>query len=161
MRSTLRHAAAAFVVGVAIAIVFDVIVQLLSTSIRLTGGVRPAWWARAAAQSVWLVLGGLLWLAAPLIRGALEGLVPTGDASRRAIWAVVGTAFIALPPLYVAAQLIVLAIQLTLSGTWGSEARIFISGAYYGSVLLSITPWAAAGVILRASARHLASDELE
>jgi hypothetical protein len=70
-------------------------------------------------------------------------------------WALVGTALIVVPPVWIVAELMVLAIQLTLSGTWGSEARIFVSGAYYGTVLLTLTPWVAAGVILRAWAAHL------
>ena len=155
MRTTIRDAAIAFIAGVLIAITFDIVVQFLSTSIRLTGGVRPPLWARASANTVWAVLGGLVWLAAPVLANALEMFVPAHQVSRRSVWAVIGTAFIAVPPLYVLAQLIVLAVQITLSGTWGSESFIFISGAYYGSMLLTITPWMAAGVILRAWASHL------
>ena len=158
MVATLRRAASAFVAGVAIALVFDLVIYFLSSSIRLTGGVRPRWWAHAAAHSVWLAVGGLLWLIAPAIASALDPFAPAAHVSRRTIWAVVGTTFVALPLLYIVAQLIVLAIQLTLSGTWGSEGRIFISGAYYGAVLVSVTPWIAAGVVLRAWARHLAPD---
>ena len=50
MRTTLRDAASAAIAGVAIAIVVDVVLQFLSSSIRLSGGVTPPWWARAAAH---------------------------------------------------------------------------------------------------------------
>jgi hypothetical protein len=155
MRSAIRDAAAACVTAVAIAIAVDVVLQFLTAAMRISGGITPPWWGRAAAHSVWIVLAAFVWLAAPFITTALEPLVPNRAVSRRTIWALVGTALVALPPLHVIAQLAVLAVQLTLSGTWGSESRIFISGAYYGAVMLAMTPWMAAGVILRAWAAHL------
>jgi hypothetical protein len=155
MRSTIRDAALAIVATVAITIAVDLLLQFLTASMRLTGGIRPPWWARAAAESVWIVAGIILWMAAPLIATALEEFVPDARVSRRVTWALVGTALIVVPPVWIVAELMVLAIQLTLSGTWGSEARIFVSGAYYGTVLLTLTPWVAAGVILRAWAAHL------
>ena len=158
MRSTIRDAAAAFVTAVVIAMTFDVLLQLLSSSIRVTGGIGPPWWARAAAHIVWMVAGIMVWLAAPSIASTLDDLTPDAAVSRRTVWAIVGTALMVVPPVWVAAQLVVLAIQLTWSGTWGSEARIFISGAYYGAVFLSITPWVASGVILRAWTRHMVSE---
>jgi hypothetical protein len=155
MRSTLRHAAAAAAAGIVIAIGIDVVLQFLTASIRITGGMRPSWRARAAAHAVWLVLAALVWLAAPLMAASLDDIVPSAGLSRRTVWALVGTAFIALPALQVIAELAVLAGQLTVSGTWASEGFIFISGAYYGTVMLVITPWMAAGAILRAWATHL------
>lgn len=155
MRSTIRDAASAIITGVVIAIALDALLQVLTTSIRISGGPRPPWWARAAAQSVWIVVGIVLWIAAPAIAGTLDHLVPHGDASRRAVWALIGTALIVVPPVWVVAQFAVLAVQLTLAATWDSESSIFMSGAFYGSVLLTITPWMAAGAILRACSTHL------
>lgn len=155
MRPALRDAATAVAAAVIIAIAVDVLLQFLTAAIRISGGITPPWWARAAAHSVWIALAALVWVAAPFITTALEPLAPNAAVSRRTIWALVGTAFVALPPLHVIAGLLVLAVQLTLSGTWGSESRIFISGAYYGAVLLAITPWMAAGMILRGWAAHL------
>ena len=155
MRDTIRDVAAALIAGVVIAILVDGLMQVLTISIRITGGIRPPWWARAAAESVWIAVGVILWLAAPFIANTLAGFVSEIRPSRRALWALVGTALIVVPPAWILGQLVVLAIQLTLSGTWGSESGIFISGAYYGAVLLAITPWIAAGVILRGYATHL------
>lgn len=155
MRSTIRDAASALIAGVVIAIVVDGLLQFFSASIRITGGITPPWWIRAATQSVWIVAGMILWAAAPFIANTLEGFVSDNRPSRRAVWALVGTALIVVPPAWILGQLIVLAVQLTLSGTWGAEGRIFISGAYYGAVLLAITPWIAAGAILRGYATHL------
>jgi hypothetical protein len=155
MRSAIRDAASAIITAVVIAIAVDVLLQFLTTSIRITGGIRPPWWARPAAHSVWIVVGLILWVAAPAIAHTIEDLIPAIGASRPAVWALIGTALLIVPPVWVAAQLAILAVQLTLSATWNSESSIFMSGAYYGSVLLTITPWMAAGAILRAYTTHL------
>jgi hypothetical protein len=69
-----------------------------------------------------------------------------------------GVGMLALPPGHILGQWLVLALQLTISGTWGSEGGIFVSQAYLGAVLLQITPWMAAGAIVRAWAHHMVVD---
>lgn len=155
MRSIIRDAAAAFTSGAVLALVFDALLQLLTSWIRITGGVRPPWWVRTAEGSVWVALGLVLWLAAPVIAEAADRALPRAHLPRRTVWELVGLGLLALPLGHVIGQWIVLALQLTVADTWLSEGRIFLSGAYYGQVLLSVTPWLAAGAILRAWAQHM------
>ena len=159
MQATIRHLATAFIAGAAIAFAADVILQVLSTAVRITDGAGLAWSARAAATGGWLVLGALVWITAPLIAGTLEAF-PTAPAPRRTVWAGVGTALLFLPPLIVAAQLIVAhvivgAFQFAVAGAWSPDSELLISGAFWGAVLMFVTPWMAAGAILRAWAAHL------
>ena len=155
MRVTVRHLAVAFTTGAAIALALDALLQLLTSTIRITGGVRPPWYARVADNSVWIALGLVLWMAAPLLGMWNDDVGSGAQVSRRTVWELIGLAMFTLPPAYLVAQWIVLAVQLTSAGTWLSEGGIFVSGAYYGAVLLSITPWMAAGAVVRGWARHM------
>jgi hypothetical protein len=155
MRATVRHIAAAFTAGAVIALVLDAALQFLTGTMRITGGVRPPWYARVAGNGVWIALGLVLWLGAPLLGEWIDDVVPRAQVSRRTLWQLVGLAMLTLPPAHLLAQWIVLAMQLTSAGTWNSEGGIFVSSAYYGAVLLLITPWMAAGAIVRGWAHHM------
>jgi hypothetical protein len=158
MRGTVRHLAAAFTAGAVIALVLDAVLQFLASTIRITGGVRPPWYARVTENGVWIALGLVFWLAAPLLGEWIDDVVPRAHVSRRTVWAVVGSGMLTLPPAHLLAQWMVLALQLTSAGTWLSEGGIFMSSAYYGAVLLSITPWMAAGAVVRGWAHHMLED---
>ena len=155
MRATVRHLAAAFTTGAVIALVLDAVLQLLTSTIRVTGGVRPPWYARVAENSVWIALGLVLWTAAPLLGEWMDDIVSGARVSRRTAWELIGLAMLTLPPAHLLGQWIVLAVQLSVAGTWLSEGRIFASSAYYGAVLLLITPWMAAGAVVRGWAHHM------
>jgi hypothetical protein len=155
MRTAVRNVATAFTSGAAIALAFDLLLQVLTRTIRFAGGPQPPWWARDAEYIGWIVLGMLLWLTAPVVSAMLDDRVADGYLSRRTLWSIVGTAMLVLPVLLGLAQLAIIAIQLSAGGRWGSEGDIFLSGAYYGAVLVSVTPWIAAGAILRGYASHL------
>lgn len=156
MPATLRHAAAAFTTGAAITLVLDAVLQFLTATIRIAGGVRPPWYARVADNGVWVALGLVLWLASALLAEWIEDdVAPRAELSRRTVWELVGLGMLTLPPAHVLSQWIVLALQLTVAGTWLSEGGSFVSSAYYGAVLLSITPWMAAGTVVRGWARHM------
>jgi hypothetical protein len=155
VRSIIRHTAIAFTTGAAIAVVFDALLQLLTSAIRLSGGIRPPWWARLSERSSWVALGLVLWLAAPLLGEWIDKLVPRARLPRRTIWEMVGIGMLTLPLGHLLGQWIVLVMQLTVAGTWLSEGRILLSSAYYGQVLLSVMPWMAAGAIVRGWAKHL------
>lgn len=159
VRATIRHTALAFTTGAAIALVLDALLQLMTGAVRLSGGVMAPWWVRVAEHSVWIALGLVLWLASPLLGEWIDDVVPGAMVSRRTMWELVGIGMLALPPGHVLGQWIVLAMQLTVAGTWGAEGRIFLSAAYYGNVLLSITPWMAAGAVVRGWAHHMVLDE--
>ena len=152
---TVRHLAAALTTGAAIALVLDAVLQLLTSTIRITGGVRPPWYARVADNSVWIALGLVLWMAAPLLGEWSEDVGSGAQVSRRTVWELIGFAMLTLPPAHLLAQWLVLAAQVTSAGTWLSEGGIFVSSGYYGAVLLSIAPWMAAGAIVRGWARHM------
>jgi hypothetical protein len=158
MRATIRYTATAFTTGAVVALVTDALLQFLTSAIRITGGMTPPWYARIAENSVWIALGLVLWLSSPLLGEWIDHIVPTAHVPKRTVWELVALGMLTLPPGHVLGQWIVLAMQLTLAGTWQSEGRIFLSGAYYGAVLLSITPWMAAGAILRGVAQHLFPD---
>jgi hypothetical protein len=158
MRATIRHTATAFTSGAAIALVVDVLLQLLTGAIRVTGGMMPPWYARVAENSVWMALGLVLWLSYPLLGDWVDHVVPHAHIPRKTVWELVGLGMLTLPLGHILGQWIVLAMQLTVSGSWGSEGRIFLSDAYYGNVLLSITPWMAAGAILRTVAHHMSGE---
>ena len=155
MRAIIRHAAAAFTTGAVIALVLDAVLQFLTATIRIAGGVRPPWYARVADNGVWIALGLVLWLASPLLAGWIEDVAPRAALSRRSVWQLVGLGMLTLPAAYVLSQWIVLALQLTSAGTWLSEGGIFVSSAYYGAVLLAITPWMGAGAVVRGWAQHM------
>jgi hypothetical protein len=158
VRAAIRHAATAFTSAAVIAVVLDVALQLATGAMRLSGGIVRPWWVRVAENSVWIALGLVLWLASPLLGDWIDDVVPRVSVSRRTIWQLIGVGLLALPPGHVLGQWVVLALQLTVAGTWGSEGRIFLSSAYYGNVLLSITPWMAAGAVIRAWASHIIDD---
>jgi hypothetical protein len=158
MRTTIRHTATAFTTGAVIALVVDALLQFLTGAIRITGGMTPPGYARIAENSVWIALGLVLWLAAPLLGEWVDQVVPNARLPKRTVWDLVGIGLLTLPLGHILGQWIVLAMQLTVAGTWGSEGGIFLSSAYYGVVLLSITPWMAAGAIVRAWAHHMVID---
>jgi hypothetical protein len=158
MRAIVRHTANAFTIGAAIALVVDALLQVLTSAVRITAGVTPPWWSRIAENSVWVALGLVLWLCGPLLGEWIDDLIPHSHIPRRTIWELAGIAMLTLPIGHILGQWIVLAMQLTVAGTWGSEGSIFLSNTYYGSVLLSITPWMAAGAIVRAWAHHMVFD---
>lgn len=158
MRVTIRHTAAAFTAGATVALVLDLLLQFAAGAVRLGGGIMRPWWGRVAENSAWIALGLVLWLASPLLGDWIDDFVPRANVSRRTIWELVGIGMLALPPGHVLGQWVVLAMQLTVSGTWAAEGRIFLSSAYYGSVLLSITPWMGAGAVVRAWAHHMVAD---
>ncbi len=158
MRATIRHAATAFTTGAVIALAIDAFLHFLTGAIRLSGGMTPPWYARIAENSVWIALGLVLWLAAPLLGEWVDHVVPNAHLSKRTAWDLVGIGLLTLPLGHVLGQWIVLAMQLTVAGEWGSEGGIFLSGAYYGAVLLAITPWMAAGSVVRAWAHHMVSE---
>jgi hypothetical protein len=155
VRATIRQTAVAFTAGATIALVLDAILQLATAAVRVSGGMMRPWWVRVAEHSVWVALGLVLWLAAPLLGEWLDDVVPRATVSPRAIWELVGIGMLTLPPGHVLGQWIVLALQLTVAGTWSAEGRIFSSPAYYGNVLLSLAPWMAAGAVLRGWAHHM------
>ena len=155
MRATIRHLAAAFTTGAVIALVLDAVLQFLTATIRIAGGIRPPWYARVADNSVWIALGLVLWLASPLLAEWIEEVAPRATLSRRTAWELVGLGMLTLPAAHVLSQWIVLALQLTSTGTWLSEGGIFVSSAYYGAVLLSITPWMGAGAVVHGWAHHM------
>jgi hypothetical protein len=155
MRATIRHLAAAFTTGAVIALVLDAALQFLTATIRITGGVRPPWYARAADNGVWIVLGLVLWVASPLLAEWIDDVAPRAELSRRTVWDLVGLGMLTLPAAYVLSQWIVLALRLTVAGSWLSEGGIFVSSAYYGAVLLSITPWMGAGAVVRGWSQHM------
>lgn len=158
MKKAVRQAATAFTAGAVIALVLDAVLQFATGSIRLIGGMMRPWWVRVMEHGVWVGMGLVLWLASPLIAQPLEDAIGSVRVPRQTIWHVIGVGFIVLPVAHLLGQWMVLAVQFTLSGTWVAEGRIFLSTAYYGNVLLAITPWMGAGAILRGWARHLVSD---
>src|SRR6476620_4487751 len=113
MRAIIREAAAAFTTGAAIALVLDLVLQFLTSTIRVTGGVGPVWYARATGNSVWIAVGLVLWLACPLIAEWMDDVVPRADVSRRTVWGLVGLGMLTLPAAHVVGQWLVLSIQLT------------------------------------------------
>jgi hypothetical protein len=155
MRATIRHAASAFILGAVTTLILDAALQFLTATIRIAGGVRPAWDARVPEHGVWIALGVVLWLAAPLIAAWINDGVPRAQVSPRTVWELVGLGMLTLPFAHVLGLWIVLATQLTLSGTWSSDGGIFLSSAYYGRVIESVAPWMGAGAMVRAWARHL------
>ena len=158
MRETIRHIASAFTTGAILAVLIDALMQLLTTSIRIMAPMGPSIWSRIAERSVFVALGLVLWLSSPLLGEWIDDLIPHGHVPRRAMWELMGIGFLTLPPGHILGGWIVLAMQLTVAGTWESEGRIFLSTAYYGTVLLSVTPWMAAGAIVRAWAHHMVMD---
>jgi hypothetical protein len=158
MRATIRHVATAFSAGAIIALLIDALLQVLTSGIRIVAPMGPPLWSRIVERSVFLALGLVLWLSSPLLGEWIDDLVPHGHIPRRSVWELVGIGFLTVPAGHILGQWVVLALQLTVAGTWLSEGRIFLSSAYYGNVVLSITPWMAAGAIVRAWAHHMVVD---
>ena len=158
MRATIRHFAAAFIIGATTAIFVQALLEVLTASIRVSGPMAAPWWAISIEHSVWIAMGLVVWLSAPLLGEWIDDITPGAVVRRRTAWALGGVLMMTLPVAHLLGTWIVLALQLSVTGTWASEGRIFISGAYYGNVLLSLTPWMAAGAILRGWARHMIDD---
>ena len=154
-RATVRHAAAAFTAGAVIALFFDAVLHFLASTIRVSAVAAPMRSARVTEHLVWIALGLVFWLAAPLVGEWMDDVTPGAGVSRRTVWQLTGLAMLTLPLGHLLAQWIVLATQLTITRTWDPSGRIFLSGAYHGAVLLSITPWIAAGAVVRGWAHHM------
>jgi hypothetical protein len=158
MRAVIQHAAGALIAGLAIELAVDLALQVLSAAIRIDDA-GSTWWGRIDAAIQWIGPCVLVWLAAPLIAGLLEPFTAHAAVSRRTVWAVIGASLVVIPPLIVVSQIVVTSLKLTVAGAWGHEWPIFLTGSFLGNVLLFLTPWVAAGVILLAWARHMAAGD--
>lgn len=155
MRAVIRSFSAAGAAGVVVAIAAEALLQALTSWIRVRGPMSAPWWAISIERSVWVAAALIGWAAAPILGEWLDDIAPGATVARRTAWAVTGVLMMAIPVAHLLGTWVILALQLSVSGTWGSEGWIFLSGAYYGTVLLDLTPWMAAGAILRAWARHM------
>ena len=99
----------------------------------------------------------LVWLVAPRLSRDASRPSPVNHVVTRAAAAdAVGRAMIVVPVLWVLATWLVLAVKLTIEGTWDGDGRTLLSGYYYYNVLMAYVPWAAGGITLLSLRRHAA-----
>jgi hypothetical protein len=154
----IRNLSAAFTMGAAAALVFDLALRnALAASESPGASSMTPWWVvgRLFERGVWVLAAFMLWvLATPLAR-VTRRLWPAGwVVSRSAALEVVGRLMIAIPACWLIATWATVALRIAFAGSWEFEGRIFWSVSYYTNVLLGYVPWAAGGVSLLALSRH-------
>lgn len=159
---TVRNVTWAFVVGAVMALLVDAALQNAIAAVQSPGvdSLAP-WWVigRVVERSVWVAAALLIWLASPMLSRSVSDVLPPGHPpGRAAAFRFVGRVMIAAPLVWVAATWLVLAVKMTLVGSWGTEGRVFISSYYYSAVLLGYAPWAGGGMALLALSRHATED---
>ena len=158
----LRPVTSAFVIGAVTALLVDAALQNAIAAAQSPGvGSLAPWWVigHIVERSVWVAAALLAWLASPTLSRALSGLLPRDHAIGRAdALQVVGRSMMSVPLVWLAATWLVLAVKMTLVGSWGTEGRVFISSYYYSVVLLGYAPWAGGGITLLALSRHATND---
>jgi hypothetical protein len=157
-----RHVTSAFVIGAVMALLVDAALQNAIAAAQSPGGGSLApWWVngRVVERGVWVAAALLAWLASPTLSRALSVLWPLDHHVGRAdAFQVVGRSMISVPLVWLAATWLVLAVKMTLVGSWGTEGRVFVSSYYYSAVLLGYAPWAGGGITLLALSRHTTND---
>jgi len=164
MTHTTRPTATALLAATVIALVVNAVLQLLvdAVSIQSYGSGTP-WWivAELPVRGRWVVAAALLWLVSPVLEDvqaprALRGPSHSDDdAERAAVWVRVGTGVMLLPLVWAAASWLVVALRVTLAGSWDIEGRGLLSSEYYQRVAIEWLPWLMAGVVMRRVAAHM------
>lgn len=166
MTHTPRRTATALLAATAIALVVNAVLQLLvdAVSIQSFGSGTP-WWivAELPGRGRWVVAAALLWLISPMLgeEQAPRSSIGHGRAAdergaeRAAVWVRVGTGVMLLPLVWAAASWLVVALRITLAGSWEIEGRGLRSSEYYQRVAIEWLPWLMAGVVMRRIAGHM------
>ena len=161
-RMNVRNVTLAFVVGAVMALLVDAALQNAIATVQSPGvdSLAP-WWVvgRIVERSVWVAVALLMWLASPPLSRLVSDMLPRDHhVGRAAAFQFVGRVMIGAPLVWLAATWLVLAVKMTLVGSWGTEGRLFISSYYYSAVLLGYAPWAGGGILLLALSRHATDD---
>ncbi|HXG89790.1 MAG TPA: hypothetical protein VNJ02_15780 [Vicinamibacterales bacterium] len=137
--------------GAIVLIVCDFGLHVALAVIRPDAYGPLASWAipRLTDRSIWLIAAVIIWLSA----GSGGGIFHNEPKPLH----LVGTLMVALPIIWAAATMVVLALRVTVSGTWASQGEIFLSGHYYSEIIISLAPWLLAGGVLVLTARHVES----
>ena len=161
MQATIRHLAAAFVVGAIVVLVVDTLLQWSLAAVSPDLGVSGVY-ARARQHAIWIVSGVLGRATAPLWARWLETVAPAASAAppipHRDAFGIVGTSLLVVPCAWLAATWIVNAIGLTLAGSWTTGGRIFLEPYYYSLLVTTYAPWLMAGATLLTLRRHVTDE---
>jgi hypothetical protein len=155
---SIRQLAAAFAVGAIEALVFDASLRNALAAAQSPGvsSLTP-WWVvgQVAERSVWVVAAVVLWLCAPLMTRIATRLSPMGNhVTSSAALEAVGRLMMAMPLIWLAATLLILALRITFAGNWELDGGMFLAASFYNNLLLEYLPWAAGGIVLIALSRH-------
>jgi hypothetical protein len=146
------------VIGATSALITDAVLRnALAAAQSPTGSSLTPWWVvgHVSERAVWVVLGLLVWVLAPVIvRFAGEVRPASDEASRTKAFTAVGHLMLVLPPLWAGATLLVFAAQVTLAGNWSLDIHTLTSSSLYRNLLLGYLPWAGGGLVLLAVSRH-------
>jgi hypothetical protein len=161
----LRSLSVAAVIGTTLALVVDVILQSALALVRVDGGGSGLLEATLLERGRWVLVAGLIWIAAPWVDAAIvddtqSAAAPAG-ISRRTGLRTAGIAMLAVPIIWALATIGLRALSITLSGDWPYEGRIFLTGYFYSSLFISYAPWALAGAGVIGLARHAVDDDAE
>ena len=145
--------------GALVALVIDAALQNALDAVRSPGvGSLTPWWVigRVAERSVWIAFALIVWLLAPALSRMIASVPPADQiVSRVSAFDAVGRSMIALPLMWLLATWLVLALRITLTGSWSDEGAIFATSGYYYNVTLGWAPWAAGGAALLMLRRHV------
>jgi hypothetical protein len=154
-----RRLASAAILGAAIALIGDVLLQGALAVVRVDN-VGYGWLEGVVFErSRWIVAAGLCWWIAPWWEGTIRDnllgsrLAPPG---RKVALRTVGMAMLALPIVWTVASLLVRALMITIGGDWSIDGRLFTSSYFYSNLVLSYAPWAMGGAVLSTLAYHAA-----
>jgi hypothetical protein len=156
---TLRRFAAAAVAGSLLALGCELLLRVALGAVRVDSFGSSTGWIVGTVLSrlVWPAAAGLLWLAAPVLASRLEidGVGPTIDATTAAATRAVGLAMIAGPIIWLLATSVVRALAITITGSWATGGRIFVSPQFYADIVVTYAPWILGGMALVTAAGHL------
>ena len=151
----------AFGMGAVAALLVDAALQNALAAVRSPGvSSTTPWWVigRVLERSTWIAAALLVWVLAPALSRLASKLWPADHVvGHSAALEAVGRAMIGVPLVWLLATWLVLAVKMTLAGSWGSEGRVFVTGYFYYNVLLAYTPWAGGGITLLALRRHVSN----
>ncbi len=133
-----RRLGAALALGVLIALIVDLVLQVALHAVRIAPSRLP-WEAAVATKSVWLVAIAVATAIAPALFPIARKPLEWPEAVR-----IAGLLLIATPLIWTASTLLVFVTEVPLT-----------QPAFYAELVTTNGPWLLAGSALRAAARHI------
>ena len=144
-----RRLGAALVTGVALALVFDVLLGIALGAAR-TVPAASNWQMAIVTKGAWLLAVSAATLIAPSLLWIARQPIAWSEAFETA-----GIVLIATPLIWTGVTIFLFAIRISLTGGWDTEGQILLQSGFYGELITTGGPWLLAGAALRVTSQHL------